>query len=364
MTHPLGLQINPGSKKEKQREKEPRSWSDPCLACLGHRNALRFSCLPGCIFVEARLRLRVVPGLLVELVKSGLNAELGARGCCREGGLVGTPAWCQRPARGAWRGGGGQRWQTQRTATAGEALWGCKVLFHPCVPREERGAIPGQREMSPGEGAAWRQRHQPKAQQPGDALGCVSIALLRHMQPLRAWLGHGVAGAGAAGSPLGAWLSSGFKPHLSCQPGLSPPCSQWSDLGTCFKGAARGFSSQWRRGGTGVTGWLAAACFPRDPPCTANPCSVLLTDIPGVSMSLVVVAVVARWARLAWEAPPAQVPPSPYGGAWQRLGTALPGGHHLSSHLHPHTGQGLVTTGALVQDGVTLCSPACCPPVG
>lgn len=47
MSHPPGLQINPSSKEEKPREKEPCSRSDPCLACLGHRNALGLSCLPG-----------------------------------------------------------------------------------------------------------------------------------------------------------------------------------------------------------------------------------------------------------------------------------------------------------------------------
>lgn len=190
MSHPLGLQINPGSKKEKQKEKEPRSWSDPCLACLGHRNALRFSCLPGRFLLQLGFVWRAVPGFLVEFVKSGLNTELVAGAAA--GRVFCRARRCQRWARGAWRR---QRWQT----TSGEAFWACNGLFCPFR------AVPGRREMSPGgEGAAWGQR------QPGDALGSASSSLLSS--------GHGVSGP-----PFGPRLSSGFEPH-GCQPGLSPPC--------------------------------------------------------------------------------------------------------------------------------------------
>lgn len=191
MSHPLGLQINPGSKKEKQKEKEPRSWSDPCLACLGHRNALRFSCLPGRFLLQLGFVWRAVPGFLVEFVKSGLNAELVAaaaagRAFCRA-------RRCQRWARGAWRR---PRWQT----TSGEAFWACNGLFCPFR------AVPGQREMSPG----------VKGQRGGRGSG----GMLWGPHPALSSGTHSPLGHGVSGPPFGPRLSSAFEPAWP-EPSLS-----------------------------------------------------------------------------------------------------------------------------------------------
>lgn len=49
-------------------------------------------------------------------------------------------------------------------------------------------------------------------------------------------------------------------------------------------------------------------------------------DVPGVSMSLMVVSVSARWPRLVWEAPPSTgIPPHPTEGAQQSSGTNTAG---------------------------------------
>ena len=97
MTHPLGLQINPSSEKEKKREKEPWSRSDPRLAHLKHRNALRFSCLPGC-FLFSLASFASGLGAVGGARDIELEHGAGGRGCRRESGRQGmvargAPGW-------------------------------------------------------------------------------------------------------------------------------------------------------------------------------------------------------------------------------------------------------------------------------
>lgn len=100
--------------------------------------------------------------------------------------------------------------------------------------------------------------------------------------------------------------------------------------------------------------WAPVTCFPWN---THALSSVHGTHKPilGVLMSHLVVTVAVRWPRRAWEAPPqCRCPLTP------RRGSAETGDALLVVTISPATpipcGTEFVTTGALVQDEVTLCS--------
>lgn len=84
-------------------------------------------------------------------------------------------------------------------------------MFHPYVPREGSGAVAGQQEMSPGEGAGWHEGTETEAPARGAAAGrCCGLRPARSSPPAhaahRVTLCHRVSGAGATRSPLGARL--------------------------------------------------------------------------------------------------------------------------------------------------------------
>lgn len=129
-------------------------------------------------------------------------------------------------------------------------------MFHLCGPQEERGDVPGQQEMSPGEGTGWQLGTEMEA-----AAGrCFGLCV--QPSPLGTAVSRGVWSQCHRVTPV----SSGFKPHLSCQPGLAPPCPCWSNFGVHWEGAACRLSSQ-RHWGHG----LLYDLLPPGPPHAVNP---------------------------------------------------------------------------------------------
>lgn len=128
--------------------------------------------------------------------------------------------------------------------------------MHPCSPQEGRGANPGQREMSPGEGTGWHIGTEMEAAAGRCFVLCVQPS------PLGMAVSRGVWSRCHSVTPV----SSGLKPHLSCQPGLVPPCPCCSNFGVHWEGAAHRLSSEqhWGHG-------LVYNLLPPGPPDAVNP---------------------------------------------------------------------------------------------